>query len=193
MENGYLSSPLVFLIQVAFGLFLLAVLLRFLLQLFRADFYNPLSQLIVKVTSPVLRPLRRIIPAIGKIDTASLVLLWLLQALELALIALILGIPANPLGSLLWAIPELVALCINLFFIVLLIQVIMSWITPGGAYHPASGLLYTLTEPLLRPVRRILPPFSGLDFSPMVAMVGLVLLRMLLLPPLLIVTHSPFR
>ena len=192
MGNGYLANPAIFLIQVLFGFYLLAVLLRFLLQLFRADFYNPLSQFIVKITGPALRPLRRIIPAVGKIDTASLVLLWLLQSLELALIALILVYPANLLGSLLWAIPELVGLCINLFLILILIQVILSWVSPGGARHPASGLLYALTEPLLRPVRRLLPPFSGLDFSPMVAMIGLVLLRMLLLPPLQAVTHYPF-
>ncbi len=192
MGHGYLANPAIFLIQVLFGFYLLAVLLRFLLQLFRADFYNPLSQFIVKITGPVLRPLRRIIPAVGKIDTASLVLLWLLQALELALIALILGSSANLLWSLLWAIPELVGLCINLFLILILIQVILSWVSPGGTRHPMSGLLYALTEPLLRPVRRLLPPFSGLDFSPMVAMIGLILLRMLLLPPLLAVTHSPF-
>lgn len=192
MGVGYLANPTVFLIQVLFGLYLLAVLLRFLLQLFRADFYNPLSQFIIKITGPVLRPLRRIIPAVGKIDTASLVLLWLLQALELALIALILGFQ-NLLWSLLWAIPELVALCINLFLIVILIQVILSWVTPGGARHPASGLLYALSEPLLRPARRLLPPLSGLDFSPLVVMVGLVLLRMLLLPPLQHITRYPFR
>ena len=193
MGNGYFANPTVFLIQVLFGLYLLAILLRFLLQLFRADFYNPLSQFIIKITGPVLRPLRRIIPAVGKLDTASLVLLWLLQALELALIALVLGISANLLQSLLWAIPELVELCINLFFFAILIQAILSWITPGGTRHPASGLLYALTNPLLQPVRRLLPLSSGFDFSPMVVMVGLVLLRMLLLPPLQLITHYPFR
>jgi YggT family protein len=93
-------------------------------------------------------------------------------------------------GAFFWALPELVSLLINIFLIAILIQVIMSWVNPGS-YNPAVSLLYSLTEPILRPARRVLPPISGLDLSPMLAMVGLILLKMLLIPPLQAITGSP--
>ncbi len=191
MENSYFTNPMVFLIQVLFGAYILAVMLRFILQLVKADFYNPISQFIVKVTTPVLRPLRRIIPSVGGIDSSSLLLMWLLKGVELWLIAAIMGINWTPLLPLAWAIPELLALTINVFLFAIFIQVIMSWISPGS-YSPASGLLYALTAPLLRPAQRLIPPMSGLDLSPMVVLIGLTLLKMLLLPPLRLLTHFPF-
>jgi len=192
MGSAYLTNPLIFLVQVLFGAYILAVLLRFLLQWFRADFYNPISQFIVKVTTPVLHPLRRIIPGVGGIDFSSIVLLWLLKTVELTLTLLMASGSFNPLGALLWSIPALIALLINVFIFAILIQVVISWVNPG-AYNPATSLLYSLTEPLLRPARRLIPPIGGLDLSPMAAMIGLYLLQMLLLPPLIMLTGSPFR
>lgn len=192
MGSAYLTNPLIFLVQVLFGAYILVVLLRFLLQWFRADFYNPISQFIVKVTTPVLHPLRRIIPGVGGIDFSSIVLLWLLKTVELTLTLLMASGSFNPLGALLWSIPALIALVINVFIFAILIQVIISWVNPG-AYNPATSLLYSLTEPLLRPARRLIPPIGGLDLSPMAAMIGLYLLQMLLLPPLIMLTGSPFR
>ena len=191
MGSSYLSNPLVFLIQVLFGLYILVVMLRLLLQLVRADFYNPLSQFIVKVTTPVLHPMRRIVPGVKGIDLSSLLLAWILKSLELFLIALTLGLGANLLAALIWSIPALVSLTINIFLVALIIQVILSWVNPGG-YNPAASLIHALTEPLLRPVRRTIPTTGGLDFSPMLVIIGLVLLKMLLLPPLLLLTKSPF-
>jgi YggT family protein len=191
MDGSYLTDPAAFLVQTLFGLYILVVLLRFLLQLSGADFYNPVSQFVVKVTAPPLRPLRRIIPGYGGVDLASLVLAWLLKSVELMVVLLVLGAGANPLGCLLWSVPELVDLLLNIFLIAILIQVILSWVQPGG-YNPAASLLHSLTEPLLRPARKILPPISGLDLSPMVVMIGLYLLKMLLLPPLRLATGSPF-
>jgi len=192
MGSNYLSNPLVFLIQFLFGLYILVVMLRFLLQLTRADFYNPVSQFIVKVTSPLLNPLRRVIPGVAGIDIAAIVLMWLLQSLEFALIVIISGMGASLAATLVWALPELVNLAINVFLFAILIQVILSWINPG-TYNPALSLINSLTEPVLRPARRIIPPISGLDLSPMVVMVGLTLLKMLLLPPLQVLTGTPFR
>jgi YggT family protein len=191
MGDGYLTSPAIFLIQTLFGLYILVVMLRFLLQLFRADFYNPVSQFVVKVTAPPLRPLRRLIPGFAGIDLAALVLAWLLKTVELALTLMLIGGGASLLGSFLWAIPELVDLLLNIFLFAILIQVILSWVNPG-AYNPAASLLYSITEPILRPARNLLPPISGLDLSPMLAMIGLVLLKMLLLPPLKLLSGSPF-
>lgn len=182
MGSGYLTNPLAFLVQVIFGAYLLIVLLRFLLQAVRADFHNPISQFVVKATAPPLNPLRRIIPGFRGWDIASLVLLWLVQSLELLLIGAIGGRGAG-LAAFAWAVPELVALILNFYFYAILIQVILSWVSPGN-YNPAVSLIHSLTEPLLGPARRMIPPLGGLDLSPMLVMVGLVLLQMLLLPPL---------
>ena len=182
MDSSYLTNPLVFLVQVVFGLYLLIVLLRFLLQLVRADFYNPISQFIVKATAPVLKPFRSFIPGYGGLDLSTLVLAWVVKFLELVLISVITG-KAILLYPALLAIPEILALVINIFLFSILIMVIISWISPGG-YNPAIGLLYSLTDPVLKPARKIVPNMGGLDLSPMVAMIVLVLLEMLLIPPL---------
>lgn len=191
MTGSYLTNPIVFLVQTLFGLYTAVVLLRFLLQWFRADFYNPISQFVVKVTTPVLRPLRQLIPGYGGMDLAALALAWLVKSLELAIVALILAPGTNPLGALAWALPELVHLTINIFIFAVLIRVILSWLNPDP-YHPVAGLLATLTEPIMGPARRALPPIGGLDLSPILVMIGLVLLQMLLIPPLSLLTGNPF-
>lgn len=191
MSGSYLTDPVVFLVRTLFGLYTAVVVLRFLLQLVRADFYNPVSQLIVKVTTPVLRPLRRFIPGYGGVDLASLLLAWLIKAAELALLATILGVGFNLLGALGWAIPALLGLMIDILLFAVLIRVILSWLNPDP-FHPAARLLSDLTDPVLRPAQRMLPPMGGLDLSPMLVMIALVLLRMLLLPPLKVLTGSPF-
>jgi YggT family protein len=191
MTSSYLTNPVVFLVQTLLGLFTAVVLLRFLLQWVRADFYNPLSQFVVRVTTPALRPLRRLIPGYAGMDLASLTLAWLVKVCELALVALIALPQVNPLGALAWALPELVDLAINLFIITVFIRVILSWINPDP-YHPAASVLDSLTDPLMRPARRLLPPVGGLDLSPVLVMIALVLLKMLLIPPLDAVTGNPF-
>jgi YggT family protein len=191
MTSGYLSNPAVFLIQTLFGLYIAIVMIRFLLQWVRADFYNPVSQFVVKLTTPVLRPLRRVIPGWGGLDMAALALAWALQTLELALVATIVGFERNPLGALAWAVPELVVLTINIFLFAILIRVILSWVNPDP-FHPAARVLDTLTNPVLRPAQRLLPPIGGFDLSPILVMIALVVLEMLLIPPLKLVTGSPF-
>ncbi len=183
MGSDYLTNPLVFLFQTLFDLYILVVLLRFFLQLVRADFYNPISQFVVKITSPLLLPLRRVVPAVRGLDTASLVLAWGLKTLELVLVLWFTAGSLSLLLPLLMAIPELVELTINIFFWAILIQAILSWVNPG-VYNPASALLYSLTLPLLRPAQRIIPPIGGIDLSPMAVMLGLIVLKMLILPPL---------
>ena len=192
MGSEYITNPLIFLIKVAFELYILVVLLRFLLQLLKADFYNPLSQFIVKLTSPVLTPMRRVIPGVAGLDIASLVLAWLLKTVELVLIFLHTKGSFLLLAATLWAIPELVELVINIFLFAVFIQVILSWVGTSG-YNPASSVLDNLTEPLLSPIRRRLKPMSGFDLSPMVAVIGLILLKMLALPPLEAAVHGILR
>jgi len=191
MTDAYFTNPLIFLVKTLFGLYITIVVIRFLLQWARADFYNPISQFVVKVTSPALRPLRKVIPGYGGMDLSALVLAWLLQAMELAVLSLLLGLGRNPLAALFWAVPALLGLFISVFLFAILIRVILSWVNPDP-YNPAVALLNRLTDPILVPAQRMIPPIGGIDLSPMVAMVGLVLLEMLLLPPLEFLTASPF-
>ncbi len=181
--GGYFGNAAVFLIQTAFGLYIMAVMLRFLLQWVRADFYNPVSQFLVKLTMPLLRPLRRAIPGFGGIDFASLVLMLGLQLIELVLVIKLLGQPLSVSGLLVLALAELLSLLIKVFLFSILIQVILSWVRPGD-YSPVSMLLHQLNEPLLAPARRIIPAISGLDLSPVLVLVLLQLSLMLIVAPL---------
>ncbi len=184
MNGGYVANAGTFLIDVIFGLFIGAVMLRLFLQWARADFYNPLSQAIVKITNPVLRPLRRYIPALGRIDTASMVLIISLQMLNLWLsLTLAGGTGASLAGLVVLALAELLSKALYLFMFAIFVQVIASWISPG-AYNSALSLVDSITAPLLKPLRSVLPSLGGLDLSPMLALVGLQLAKMLLVAPL---------
>jgi len=178
------SNAGVFLISTLFGLYILAFMLRLILQMVRADFYNPVSRFIVKVTNPPLKPLRRFIPGFAGIDMASVIIMLALQMLEFFIITLLRNFPApDILGLTLYAFIELVTLGFYVFLFSIFILAILSWINPGQ-YNPINNLLSQITAPVLRPVRRLLPPMSGMDLSPMLAMVGLWLIKLLLLDPL---------
>lgn len=190
MNDNYLIQPLVFIIQVVFGFYALVVMLRLLFQLVRADFYNPLSQFIVKLSHPPLVPLRRVIPPLGRVDMASVVLAWLVMSIEILLLILFLGLPTSPVMAFLWALPALVELLINIFLVAIIAQALMSWINPDP-YNPAIRLLHSLTRPLLEPAQRLIPPIGGIDLSPMLVILGLYVLKMLLMPPLRALTGMP--
>jgi len=183
--NGalYFNHAGQFLIQLGFGSYILAVLLRFLLQWARADFYNPLVQVLVKLTNPPLLPLRRYIPGYRGLDMAAVVLMLLLQLLELLLIAWLFGQPVTVSGLLVRALAELLDLLLTVLLWAVIIQAILSWFNPD-VRQPVVRLLNQLTEPVLRPARRLLPPFSGLDLSPLLVIIVLQLGRLLLLAPL---------
>lgn len=179
--NSYFTNPLEFIISTLFSLYILAVMLRFLLGMVRADFYNPVSQFLVKITNPLLIPLRKIIPGAGKIDVAAIILMLLLQLIMLAIIVALRGVTPPLLGLLLTAIGTLVILAINVFLFAIIVQVIISWVNPGS-YNPVNGLLSSLTAPVMRPIQRLLPPMSGIDLSPLFALIGLQVLKMLIQP-----------
>ncbi|MFZ1492610.1 MAG: YggT family protein [Candidatus Competibacter denitrificans] len=168
-----------FLIQTVFGFYILAVMLRFLLQCVRADFYNPLVQFLVRITNPPLLPLRRIVPGYRGLDLASVVLVIALQLLEVLLVTLVLGKSFSIWGVLLLTLVELLKLLINIYLWSVVIQALLSWFNPDP-YHPATRLLTQLTAPLLRPARRWLPPISGVDLSPMLVIVALIFVSLLL-------------
>jgi YggT family protein len=182
MGGSYAGNAGVFLIQTLFGLYIGAIMIRFLLALVRADFYNPISQFLVKVTNPPIIPLRRVIPSISGVDTASVILMLILQSVEYMLITAIKGFGIHPLGLIVLSIGGLLSLLLQIYFFTILIQVILSWVAPGG-YNPAISLLYTLNEPLLGRARRILPPIHGFDLSPILVMIILQLLTFLVIDP----------
>ena len=169
----------IFLIQTVFGFYILAVMLRFLLQWVRADFYNPLVQFLVRITNPPLLPLRRFIPGYRGLDLASLVLAFVLQLVEMSLITLLISPSPSVGGVLLLTVAELLKLLINIYLWGIVIQEILSWVNPDTR-HPAARVLAQLTDPVLRPVRNRLPPVSGIDLSPMVVVVGLIFISLLL-------------
>lgn len=168
-------------VETAFSLYILLVWLRFLLQLVHADFYNPISQFVVKATSPLLHPLRRIIPALGGMDIAALVLIVLLYMIQLTLLSLLAGAGSLPPVALVLAtVFGLLSLVAQFYFWLLILSVVLSWVAQGS-HSPGTILVYQLTEPLLAPCRRLLPNMGGLDLSPLIAFLGIKVFQILLL------------
>ncbi len=166
-----INEILVYLVQTLLSLYLVTMLLRFLLQLVRADFYNPISQFIVKVTNPLVIPLRRVIPGLGGIDVSSLLLALLLQFAAIVALLLINGLsPPGVFLLLAWSVLGVVGLLVNIYFFALLAMIILSWVA-AGSRHPAIYLLYQITEPVMAPFRKVLPPMGGLDLSPILVFV----------------------
>ena len=177
-----LNTAAIYILQTLGSLYLLIVLLRFILQLVRADFYNPLSQFIVRATKPLLNPLRRIIPGFGGIDLASLVLAILIQLVLMILILMLMGYGVGGfiMQLLIWSIIAVTSLFLKVFFFALIISVILSWVAPGS-YNPGAQLVNQICEPLLMPFRKLLPNLGGLDLSPIFAFLALKLIDMLVI------------
>jgi len=167
-----IASALVFIVNALTSLYLLVLLLRFWLPWLRADFRNPLAQGILKLTSPVIIPLRRIVPSFGRLDTATVMVAFVVQYLGILLILLIFGTSATFSVIATTAIVKLVLLSVNLFMFAIFVRIILSWISPGQ-YNPATAIISTLTEPLLRPVRRLIPALGGFDISPIFVIIAL--------------------
>ena len=173
------TGALIYLISTLTDLYVTAILLRLLLQWVRADFYNPLSQFLIKITNPVLVPARRIIPSIGKLDTASVVIMLLLELLQLVVIGLISQADFGFQFLLLFAIKKLLVTLLLTYFILIIARVLVSWIA-SQSRHPLIPLIYQLTEPVLRPFGKLVPPLGGVDLSPLFALITLRFLLLLL-------------
>jgi YggT family protein len=167
-----IASALVFIVNALTSLYLLVLLLRFWLPWLRADFRNPLAQGILKLTSPVIIPLRRIVPSFGRLDTATILVAFVVQYLGILLILLIIGGSASFSVISVTTIVKLVLLSVNLFMFAIFVRIILSWISPGQ-HNPATAIISTLTEPLLLPVRRIIPAMGGFDISPIFVIIAL--------------------
>lgn len=181
-----MTFVLMYLIRAVLFLFSLALVLRFTLQAVRADFYNPFSQAIIKITDPLIRPSRRVIPAIGGVDIASLLLALVTIAGYLYVPVLFAGLSASPAAILIGACLSLIDLFLDVFFWALIAVVVISWLTllnvaSPGNLNPLVRLLDDITRPLLEPIRRVLPPVGGFDFSVLVALAVIFVLQNLLI------------
>ncbi|MFU8763622.1 MAG: YggT family protein [Haliea sp.] len=169
-----------YLIQTLLTLALLAVVLRFLLQLVRADFYNPVSQFLARLTNPLVLPLRRLIPSLGGLDLSSLLLALILQTAAIVALLALNGVSPPNVGLLLvWSALGILGLMVNIYFFALLAMIILSWIAPASR-HPALLLLFQLTEPVMAPFRKMLPNMGGLDFSPILVFILINILQIAL-------------
>lgn len=183
MGMNYFTNPIVFILDTVFSLYIGAVMLRFLLQWVRADFRNSISKLLISITHPPLKIMRRFVPSIGNIDTSSLVLMFALQLVADGSSGLLQG-EFLSIGSLiLTAFAHLIALLLNIFFYAVFARALLSWFQQG-TFNDVSMLLYSLTEPLLSTCRNALPNLGGLDLSVILVILGIQVIEMLILPPL---------
>jgi YggT family protein len=174
------ATAIVFIVSTLAQLYLFVLLLRLLLPWFGTDFRNPITQAILRLTSPVVVPLRRVVPPIGRVDTATLLVAFIIQYTTIVVLLMIMGTfgRATFTQIAITTVVNLVLLVLNLFIFAIVIRVILSWISPGG-YNPILAIIHSLTNPVLRPFQRLLPPMGGLDLSPLFAMILLTALRII--------------
>ncbi len=174
-----LVNAIVFIVDTLAQLYLFVLLLRLWLPWLGADFRNPIAQAILKLTSPVVVPVRRIVPPIGKLDTATVLVAFIIQYVTIVVLLMILGHSAGFVAIAVTALVNLVLLSLRLFTFAIIVRVILSWVAPAG-YNPALAIIHTLTERILRPFRRIIPPMGGLDLSPLFAIIALIALTIII-------------
>ncbi|PLR35005.1 hypothetical protein CYR55_13945 [Chimaeribacter californicus] len=169
---------LTFLVKTLVDLYVMVLLLRIWMQWARTDFYNPFSQFVVKITQPIVGPLRRVVPSLGPVDSASLLLAFLLMTIKYPLLLLIQvgGISLSPY-NLLFGLISVLKSAGYLVFWMIIIRSIMSWVSRGSS--PMDYVLMQLTEPLMAPIRRVIPAMGGIDFSAMVVVLILYMLNYL--------------
>jgi len=181
LPNAF-NSALLFLISTLFDLYLCILIIRLILVWARTDYYHPFTKFIVTLTQFLVNPLRRILPNIGRFETASFVLIFVLEILKFLLISLLsIGTP-NFIGLPILAVADMIKLVLNTFFYAILLQVILSWVQP---FSPLNSILNRVTSPIMYPIQRVVPPVAGIDISPIPALILLQLLIILLVNPLM--------
>jgi YggT family protein len=176
--TGSLNNAILFLINTLFDLYLFVLCIRLILAWSRADYFNPITRIIIQLTQPVIAPLRRLIPNYARIEFSTLVFIICLEIIKIYLLSLILMGGAPIVVIFITAIEAFIRLVLNTFFYAIILHVIMSWISPG--YSPLGQVLTQLSAPILRPCQRLIPPLGGLDLSPVLALIGLQFLMILL-------------
>ena len=173
-------TALIFIVDTLLSLALFVVLARLLLQWARADFRNPIAQAIVRLTNPLILPLRRVLPPIGKVNTASVVAVILVAIIKRGILFALTGYGTPGLEIWLQAIAvELVQALLRTYFYAILLYALLSLIAPGG-YSPLQSVLASICEPILRPFRRLIPPIAGIDLSPLWAVIAIQAILLLL-------------
>lgn len=180
--SGTLNNAGIFLINTLFDLYLFILAIRLILVWIRADYYNPLSQFVIKLSSPVITPLRRLIPNVANIELSTLLFLILLEMAKFTIIGTMTSGFPNITGVILLAIADSLKVLINIFFYAILLQVILSWVQPNAS--PVGQILTQVTSPIMRPLHRWIPPIAGFDITPIPALIGLQLLIIILVTPL---------
>ena len=179
---GTFNNASFFLINTVFDLYIFVLLVRFILAYVRADFFNPLTQFFIKLTQPIILPLRRVIPNYKNFELSTIFLVIILEIVKFSLFALLLRNTPHIGGLLLLAFADGLHSLINIFFYAILLQAILTWVQQG--YSPAADLLAKITMPIMRPFHRIIPPIGGIDISPIPAMLLLQLIIIMVVTPL---------
>jgi YggT family protein len=178
---GALGSSLGTIVSALAGIYLLAVLLRFLLQIAKADFYNPVSQAVIKITDPAVKVLRTIIPGYRGIDFSTLVLAFIVEALAICSLILIYGGSIPAIANIVtWAFVGVVLFIVKIYYYAIIASIIMSFVMMFSGNmnpHPLLQLVWQLTEPVMGPVRKVIPPLGGLDFSPIVIFIAIQIIQ----------------
>lgn len=175
------STALIF--STLTGIYLLAVLLRFLLQVAKADFYNPVSQAVIKITDPVIRTLRTFIPGYRGIDFSSLVLAFVVEVVAICVLITLYGGSVSGVGYtniVTWAFVGVVLFIVSIYYYAILASIIMSFVMMFSGStnpHPLLLLVWQLTEPVMAPVRKIIPSMGGLDFSPIFIFIAIQIIQ----------------
>ena len=182
--GSYLSDAGLFLIDSILGIYIILVLLRFLLQLTQADFYHPISQFLVRITNPPLLRLRRFVPGLWGIDLSALLLLFVMEFIRITLTMMLMGHVPRFGGVIVLSIGELTKLAIHVVIFSIFIHALLTWFS-SGLHHPVRTLLHSFTDPILRPARRLVPATSGMDLSPLIVFVVMMLVLKLLIQPIL--------
>jgi YggT family protein len=176
---GSPTAAFSFLVETLIGLVLTVLLLRILLEAVRADWYNPVCQALIKITDPLVKPVSKLTPRAGKVNLAAIIVLYILQVVGLLILYLLAGQAPDPLVLALLAVMRLVRLLLVVYMVLIIATVIVSWIGQS-VRHPIIPLLFQLTDPVLAPIRRVLPDLGGFDLSPLVALIGIQFLIILL-------------
>lgn len=182
MPNGYFSNPIIFLIEALFGIYMAIVALRIIMQWAEWEYHNPLVTVIIRITQVPVKFLRRFIPAVGRWDTATIILLLLLSMIKLLLISLLQTGQPQAIAFVLFVIADIFSLFITLFTVSIIVEVILSWVSPQGSYNPITPLITRMNTPILRPIRQVLPTMGGIDLSPLIALLALQIISMLVMP-----------
>ena len=169
-------NPFAFLVDILFHLYTVVLMLRLILQLVRADFYNPVCQFFVRISNPVVIPLRRFIPGMWGIDFATLVLILIFTAVKILLVTGLSGYDVSITAVIIKTIIETLMLTLDIFLFAIIIQALLSWINPDP-YNPVVSLLNYLTWPILKHFKKLLPPISGFDLSPIVAIITIMFIK----------------